>query len=153
MIKTRITYMLVLSFLMFSCGNKEKSESVKEISFSTISQGDLKGNGKESIEKSKLIISDTDAFKVLVSKINNVNDEISPIPAVNFDQSIVLAVFDDIKSHGGHSIDITKVTEHQDRFVVEVERLNTGGMLTIMTQPYHLVKIPKTSKPIIFKEI
>lgn len=145
--------MLVLSFLMFSCGNKEKSESVKEISFSTISQGDLKGNGKESIEKSKLIISDTDAFKVLVSKINNVNDEISPIPAVNFDQSIVLAVFDDIKSHGGHSIDITKVTEHQDRFVVEVERLNTGGMLTIMTQPYHLVKIPKTSKPIIFKEI
>jgi len=138
---------------MFSCGNKEKDSIVKPVSFSTLSQGDLKGNGKEGIEKSKLIISDMKAFDVLVEKINSVNDEISPVPAINFDESIVLAVFDDLKSHGGHSIDITKVTEQEDRFVVEIERLNTGGMLTVITQPYHLVTIPKTTKPIIFTEV
>lgn len=151
--KTRMTYMLVLTLLMFSCGNQEKTSSVKPVSFSTISQGALKGDGQEGIEKSKLIISDSKAFMVLLGKVNTVNDQIDPVPSIDFDQSIVLAVFDDIKSHGGHSIDITKVSEHEDRFVVEIERLKKGGMLTIITQPYHLVKIPKTAKPIIFKEI
>lgn len=144
--------MFVLALLMFSCQNKEKTNSVKPVEFSTLSQGDLKGNGEEGIGKSKLIISDQKAFEVLLAKTNAVNDQISPAPTIDFDQSIVLAVFDEIKSHGGHSIDITEVSEHEDRFVVQIERLNEGGMLTVITQPYHLVKIPKTTKPIIFKE-
>src|SRR5690606_1506406 len=150
--KIKITYILVLSIFMFSCEEKEKSISVKPVEFTTLSQGDLKGNGEENIGKSKLIISEQKIFDVLLGKINFVNDQINPAPKVDFNESIVLAVFDDIKSHGGHSVDITNVSEYEDRFVVEVERLKEGGMLTMMTQPYHLVIISKTSKPIIFKE-
>lgn len=152
--KTRVTYVIVLTLLMFSCTEKKNnSEVIQPVEFSTLSQGDLNGNGDEGIEKSKLIITDKKVFTVLLSKMNTINDEVSPIPMVDFDENIVLAVFDDVKSHGGHSIDITKVTEQEDRFLVQIERLNTGGMLTVITQPYHLVMIPKTTKPIIFKEI
>ncbi len=154
MMKNGLTYAVVLTLLLFSCEEKQKTEDVmKPVEFSTISQGDLNGNGNEGIEKSKLIITDKKVFTVLLSKMNTVNEEVSPIPMIDFDKNIVLAVFDEIKSHGGHTIDITKVTEQQDRFVVQIERLHTGGMLTVITQPYHLVVIPKTSKPIIFKEI
>lgn len=152
MMKIKIISILVIAFLMISCEDDEKTKIVKPVEFTTLSQGDLKGNGEEGIVKSKLIVSDNTSFGVLLSKINAVNDEISPAPAIDFNESVVLAVFDDIKSHGGYSIDITKVSEHEDRLVVEIERLNEGGMLTVITQPYHIVKIPKSTKPIIFKE-
>src|SRR5699024_5986382 len=115
MMKTRITYVLVLAILMFACKYKQTTNTAKTIEFTNLSQGNLHGNGQEGIVKSKLIISDQKSFEVLLSKINAVNDEITPAPTVNFDQSIVLAVFDEIKSHGGHSIDITQVSEQEDR--------------------------------------
>lgn len=148
----KMTFIAVIAFLMVSCGEDENTKTVKPYEFTALSQGDLKGNGKEGIGKSKLIISDPKSFEVILSKINSVNPEISPVPAIDFNKSIVLVVFDEVKSQGGHSIDITRVNEHEDRLMVEVERLNDGGMLTVMTQPYHMVKIPKTTKPIIFKE-
>jgi len=70
---------------------------------------------------------------------------------VDFENYTVIAVFDQVYSNGGHSIDITNITEYEANIVVTVENLQTGNAQSIFTQPYHIVKIPKATKPIVFQ--
>lgn len=54
--------------------------------------------------------------------------------------------------NGGHTIDITNITEFETTIVVTVENLQTGNTSGVfVTQPYHIVKIPKATKPIVFE--
>lgn len=70
---------------------------------------------------------------------------------VDFTNYTVIAVFDKVYGNGGHSIDITNITEYENNIVVTVENLLTGNANSVVTQPYHIVKIPKATKPIVFQ--
>jgi hypothetical protein len=58
---------------------------------------------------------------------------------------------DDVYGNGGHSVDIMSVTENPQNIVVVVVKLLTGDVTTVVTQPFHIVKMSKTTKPIIFQ--
>ena len=55
----------------------------------------------------------------------------------------VIAIFDRVYGNGGNSIDITNITEFETNIIVTVENLQTGNTSSVVTQPYHIVKIPK----------
>jgi hypothetical protein len=69
----------------------------------------------------------------------------------DFEAFMILAVFDKTYGNGGHSIDIIKITEYDKRVVVTIDNVLKGGFTSVMTQPYHLVKIRKTDKIILFE--
>ena len=70
---------------------------------------------------------------------------------IDFTNYTVIAVFDRVYGDGYHSIDIMNITEFETTIVVTVENLQTGNTSSVVTQPYHIVKIPKASKPIVFE--
>ena len=70
---------------------------------------------------------------------------------LDFTNYTVIAIFDRGYSNGGHSIDITNITEFETTIIVTVENLQTGNTSSVGTQPYHIVKIPKATKPIVFE--
>lgn len=63
---------------------------------------------------------------------------------IDFNKYQIIAVFDQIYENGGYSIDITNV-------IVKVENLLTGGINSIFNQPFHIIKISKSGKPILFE--
>ena len=65
----------------------------------------------------------------------------------------VIFVIDYIKGNGGWSIDVTDVTEYTDKIVVTVSNLFTGSASSVITQPFQIVKIPVSEKPIIFNDL
>jgi len=69
---------------------------------------------------------------------------------VNFEEHQVIASFDQPWPTGGHSIDIISVVENSENIVVVVDKLNNGDFTQMPTRPYHFVKIPISTKPIIF---
>lgn len=71
--------------------------------------------------------------------------------SIDFTNYTVIAVFDQVYGNGGHTIDITNITEFETTIVVTVENLQTGNTSSVVTQPYHIVKIPKATKPIVFE--
>lgn len=113
----------------------------------------LYGNGQENISKQNTVIKNSLDWNELMDKINSVNNVTERFSETNIDFSsyTIIAVFDEIKMNGGHSIDITDVTENDKNIIVTVENLLTGGMTTVITQPFHIVKIPKRNKPFIFE--
>ncbi len=70
---------------------------------------------------------------------------------VDFTNYTVIAIFDRVYGNGGNSIDITNITEFETNIIVTFENLQTGNTSSVITQPYHIVKIPKATKPIVFE--
>ena len=69
---------------------------------------------------------------------------------INFSTHQVIAVIDKMR-HPGWTIDITDVTEYVDKLIVTYTHLDTTIIhLTVVHQPYHIVKIPKSNKNVIF---
>ncbi len=118
----------------------------------TIGKGDLCCNGAQNISKQNIVITNQVDWTTLISAMNTVNnksDEFTEID-IDFDQFQIIAAFEEIKYSGGHSIDITAVVETESSIEVQVENLKTGDITSIVTQPFHIVRIPKSDKPVVF---
>ncbi|HAQ19423.1 MAG TPA: hypothetical protein DCR40_09365 [Prolixibacteraceae bacterium] len=67
---------------------------------------------------------------------------------------LFLAAFDEIKMNGVYKIEITGIVENQNDLTTTIRRSSPKGVVdTVITRPYHIVKIPKTEKAIIYNEI
>lgn len=69
---------------------------------------------------------------------------------INFDIDMVIAVIE--SNNSSSTIDITSITEFKDKIEIRVENLHKG-MTADIGSIYHIVKIPKTDKNIVFMKI
>ena len=112
-----------------------------------IAQDNLYGTGKE--QKQNTVITTKLEWDALLAVMSSPN----PMPSldeIDFEQFQVIAVIDAVRSSAGWSIDITDITEYDDKIVVTYSNLSAGGIATVLTQPYHIVKISKSDKKIEF---
>jgi len=151
--KTKISILFIAIFigLMTSCS--ETDEDINPLDFKAIGQNNLFGNGREDIVQQNLIISDSNTWNELMTKMNSVNNNSEGFTETNIDFAnfMVIAVFDKVYGNGGHSIDITKITEIENKIIVTIDNVLKGDETLVMTQPYHIVKIRKTDKSILFE--
>ena len=134
-------------------GNDNDDDDLNPINVTEIGQNNLYGSGEENILQQNLTISDTETWNDLLDKMNTANNESDEFTEtdIDFEEFVVIAVFDKIYGNGGHSIDIIKITENENKVIVKIENIMGGDATSIMTQPFHIVKIPKTDKLIIFE--
>ena len=147
---------LLVHSIFIGCDNRDDDFVSLTISPILIGDGNLYGNGKENITKQNLIISSNKAWTELTNKMNSVNKVTDNFTEteIDFSHFILLSAFDEIKMAGGYAIEITSIVENRHDLTVTLRRLAPkGGVYTVITQPYHIVKIPITDKRIIFNEI
>lgn len=70
---------------------------------------------------------------------------------VDFTLFEVIASFDQPRTTGGFDINIISAVENQDNIVIQVSRTGSGDATQMPTRPYHFVKIPKSTKPVVFQ--
>ncbi|MDQ6471224.1 protease complex subunit PrcB family protein [Flavobacterium sp. LHD-80] len=142
-----IITLLCILLMASSCSNDDSASS--QISFSEITKESFTTDKK--MPKSNLVIKDVTAWNSLLSKISPA--EVSNFKETNIDFSKyqIIAVIDMVYGNGGHTIDITKITQNSNAIIIKVENLRTGDLTSVITQPYHIVKIAKSKKTVIFK--
>jgi hypothetical protein len=126
----------------------------KNVGWVQLAQEDLYGNGEEGFLREGVAIktdSEWEAFKQKINRVNNVVDNYFSETEIDFNDYQVIAVFDEVKGSGGWSIDITGITEWQDKIVVSVTNLKKGDASRAITQPFQIVKIPASEKEIEFE--
>ncbi len=77
-------------------------------------------------------------------------------PEVDFDSKIVIATFMGNRGTGGYSIKIERIIETVSQIVVYISKSSPGaGAYTTQTAtgPFHIVKINKTTKDIILRDL
>jgi len=70
--------------------------------------------------------------------------------AVDFTAYEVIAAY--IVGSSGTTIDVIDVTENEDTVTVTLDNLRQGATQDV-THPFHIIKIPRTTKPIVFNDI
>jgi hypothetical protein len=119
-----------------------------------IAQGVLHGNGQEGISKQNTVITtetEWENLQTAMNTVNNVTDGFAETD-IDFSKYQIIAVFDEIRPNGGWTIDITDITEYTDSIVVSYTNLEIGNGTKVITQPFYIVKIPKSNKMIVFYE-
>ena len=123
------------------------------LGFETIAKGHASGIA----ERVFYSIYNSNDWEDIWLKMNSNILEQRELPEVDFDKYIVIAMFQGSKSSGGYDIEATKVVETNYTLnnvvrvtVKETFPGNDCQVTTIITSPYHIIKIPKTGKDINF---
>jgi len=152
---TMLCIVVTALILAVSCDKQEPLINYPiKIPSTEIGQGVLWGiidnlSGKDIIITTEM---EWDDLKAKLDWRNNVTNGFSETN-IDFVEYQIIAVFDIIHGNGGWSIDITDITEYPEEIVVTIEQLMKGDATSVVTQPYHIVKIPRSTKSIRFQEV
>jgi hypothetical protein len=141
-----------------SVGRISKAESVSRayvenkrtdnLPFETIAKGEDGGYGTTlGKDKKFIIITNVSDWRYYW----NISKSRERLPVVNFTNETILAVYQGAKSTGGYTIRITRINTTEDPVKVYVTEVPASGPVSQgHTYPYHIVRIPKPNKPLIF---
>ena len=134
---------------LISCGTNDDMLAV--INPVLIGKGDL--SSSEGIPQQNMVISDTVAWNQLKSKMDSVNNVTGTFTEteIDFSNYLILAAFSEVRPSSGYSIEIKNIVEYSANITATIENVYPSGVvLPVLTQPYHVVKIPKSNKQIVF---
>ena len=137
-----VTIAVCSALAIQGCEKKEK-EQTKNIPVNSIAQGYISKvyRSNNFVLKSQQSLDDfIEAFEI---------PNLSQLK-INFDTDMVIAVIE--SNNSSSTIDITNITEFKDKIEIRVENLRKG-MTADIGSIYHIVKIPKTDKTIVFMKI
>ena len=119
------------------------------ISLTTIQKGNFSGI-REPLE---IVVRTPDAWETLWKRHTSIQNPSSTLPAVNFTTEMVVGIFAGEKTTGGYDVEITRAElKDSTLYIYYVEKNPAKGGMTIqaLTQPFHLVKLPKHDGPVAF---
>ncbi|CAL1166441.1 unnamed protein product [Cladocopium goreaui] len=78
-----------------------------------------------------------------------------PLPEINFEEEVVVCVFAGEQGSGGYSISVKSIEDTDERKIgVEFTCPGATAITTCaLTQPHHVIRMPKTSLPVSFVDI
>ena len=140
--------LFLIIVLIFISGCHQAIES--NVNFEVIEKGFNSGHS----EKKNYVVDNEDEWGDLWNKVNSIVIPQPELPDVDFNNEIVIAVFQGEKPTGGYSIEIIKIVE-DNKIIVFYKEFSPepGDFVTqALTQPYHIVKIKKSDKEVVFVE-
>lgn len=144
---------LLFILIFISCNSDDDNKTPFEpvnVNFTTIGQGTSGVYG--NINQSNIIIDNENDWMNLLNEISSsgsVSLDFFSTTTVDFDTHDVIAVFLEVKTNRW-KVEITEIIENQESLnVTFIDNPQIGDALT---QPFHIVQIPKTEKAIIFNQ-
>ena len=108
-----------------------------------------KGFTYDTVTPGNLVINNQSDWATFLTTMSSVS---STFVNTNVDFNIyeVIAIVDSQRGSTGYSVNIDSIIENESNITVEYSLLVQDGFID-MVQPYHIVRIPKINKPVIFQ--
>ncbi|MDD2777813.1 MAG: protease complex subunit PrcB family protein [Methanocellales archaeon] len=145
--KKVIIPLVLISILLVSGCVTQLSD--QELTFETISKGSSSGHD----ERKDYVIKDLSEWGDLWSKMHSIVLPTPNPPNVNFEDEMIIAVFQGRHFTGGYAIEITQIVEKENSveiFVKEISPPPDSMVTQAFTQPYHIVKVKRVDKEVVF---
>ncbi len=105
-----------------------------------------KGNHCGITEQKHMVITDPKDWAELWKQVHRGKVPIPEVPTIDFNKNMVLAVFMGQKPTSGYAIQITEISRTNGEVVVKVKEVTPPKgaiLLQVLTQPFHIVVVPK----------
>ncbi|MDR0801752.1 protease complex subunit PrcB family protein [Fluviicola sp.] len=149
-----IILILASSFMLFSCKKEQKNAmgttTPVAVTPVVISQGIL-GCTYCTSQPNAFVVTNTTNWDTVMTNLANNGNATFTETIIDFNDYMLLAIFDKGRPTGGYSVSVTSVTENINQIVVNVAYTGTGDATQMPTCPYIIVKIPKSNKPVVFQ--
>ncbi len=145
--------LLITALVFLHCKPHVNQAKMENEDYTLIGKGNLYGSGAEGLEKENSVITNTEDWNALMTQMDAVNkvSENFTERKIDFSESTIIAVFDELKSSGGHHIELD-IASNSDATVIHIKyHAPEGNATMVMTQPFYIVKIAKQDLPIVFK--
>ena len=144
----------ILFFVLLSCStNADEPTAIftpQNIPFTLIGKNYM--FNPTNIPQQNTIITNQTQWTNLLNQMNPVIWDPFTTTTIDFTTDILIAIIDNgERPHTGYTIAINSITENQNSIVVNVSANSSPNGYTVFTQPYHIVKIPKQTKPFVFQ--
>lgn len=142
-------FVSVFAIIAISCSNDDDNTEPVNQNPVSIAKGRLSANG--TLTNLNMVITHNEDWQVLMSNMDAVNDNITDTfeeTTIDFNTYQIIAVFQ--AKNSTTSVDITNVSETDNTIVVTVENLQLGITQDI-AHPFHIIKIPKSDKLVVFE--
>ena len=152
--KNLILIFIVNSSLLSCSNNDDEPFTPINIEFEVVGSGNLTAPVSVDISPGNYVINNQNDWNILLNKMNSINSDTTAsftTTTINFQTHIIIAVFDELRGNPGWLIEIESIVENENNIVVDVINLNPGSIQSEMRQPYQIVRIPITNKPIVFE--
>jgi hypothetical protein len=153
----RLFSILTFSIFAISCSNEDENTTANpepsDITPTLIGRGELYGSGEENIPEQNLVITNATEWNNLKTQMNITNNVSSGFNenGIDFSNCKIIASFDEVEPNGGHALDNTNIVETEENITVTIQHTGPeGNATTVMTQPFSIVRIPISPKPIVF---
>ena len=147
--KTIILSLIFLATVGCSDSNDESTFTPQEITPVLIAKGHLSYNS--IYNQQNTIIATAAEWQTLLENFNTINTNITETfvtTEIDFNSfDIILAIQ---TRNSTTTVDFSTIVENADSIIVTVENLQLGISQDV-AHPFHIVKIPKSAKPIIFQ--
>jgi len=147
----KILLLIAMSPLfILSCHDSEENATASiPINMQLIGKGTISSH---SMPQQNIAITNTTQWNNFLATLDSTYNVSGSFTETNidFNQYMLIIAFDQVYNNGGHSIDIMTIDESSQSINVDIEKLLQGNTTSVITQPYHIVKIPKILKPVVF---
>ncbi len=138
--------------LLISCSKSTETENFtnQTITPILIAKGQLMGS--ENILPQNVVYYNSADWNNTINLIDQFRlANFTETTNVDFNTYQLIAVFDEVYGNPTNKINISSIAENLNNITVTVEKIYQPSIATVMTQEFHIVKIPKSSKPVIFQ--
>jgi hypothetical protein len=148
--KTLILTMLLILTLSCSKNNEENSFTPKTIIPTLIGKGDL--GASENISPQNTVIYDNTNWNNILNSLQSYTlQQFTETTDVDFTNFQLIAVFDTLYPSPVYHVNITNITENLNNIVVSYEKIFAPSPISEYAQSFIIVKIPKSTKPLVFQ--
>lgn len=149
----KIFLIAILSMALINCSsddnnNNNESFTPQNIDFTTVGQGVIGANLMTVEQQNTVVTNQTDWSQILESIL--FEPEISET-GIDFNTFQVIVSIDEERGHTGHWLEITEIIENENNITVTIATGEGDSGFESICRPYHIVKIPKSDKPVVFE--
>jgi hypothetical protein len=131
---------------------KKNNQRKSEIALNEISKGLYSGVE----EKRQMVVNDSESFRKLWEEVFSIYHPMADLPVIDFEKNTLIAVFMGTTSTGGYSVEVIHITESSKEIFVKLKYSSPAPddfVTMALSQPYHMVIIPKTAKEVVFEVV
>lgn len=149
-------FAFIFSILILGCNTQQKTTEGEKNTDANINITLLNEGSHGGFDEAKsLVIKTEEELQKIYTKINMIRRPGLPVPKIDWENEMVIAIFMGEKTTGGYSAKVENIIQNSDNSleVIVNEKAPQGMATMVICQPFYICKVKRNDNEVTFKKV